>query len=113
MRGGERLRVRAVLRYGGRADTMELARERIRAGLERIQAEVKRSGYLVGERFSVADLTAASLLMHVARPPEVQYPIPPYPPPVEELIATLPPDGLEWIRRMWREHRPPSAAVSG
>ena len=51
--------------------------------------------------------------MHVARPPEVQYPIPPYPPPVEELIATLPPDGLEWIRRMWREHRPPSAALSG
>ena len=110
---GSRVLRMSARRYGGRADTMELARERIRAGLERIQAEVKRSGYLVGERFSVADLTAASLLMHVARPPEVQYPIPPYPPPVEELIATLPPDGLEWIRRMWREHRPPSAAVSG
>jgi glutathione S-transferase len=110
--GGTIVRVLAR-RYGGRAETMELARERVRLGYERILAELQPSGYLVGDSFSVADLTAASILMHPARPAELQYPIPPYPRTVADFFATLPREGLDWVRRMWREHRPPSAAVSG
>jgi glutathione S-transferase len=37
--------------------SLERARQRIRAALVRFRAELQPSGYLVGERFSVADLT--------------------------------------------------------
>jgi glutathione S-transferase len=98
-------------RYGGRADRMDLAREKVRAGVRRVEEEVGPSGYLVGDRFTVADLTAAAVLVHLARPPEFQYEIPPYPPAVEEFIASLSPSGLDWVRRIWRENRSASAAL--
>jgi glutathione S-transferase len=104
--------VRGVARrYGGRPATLELARERTRAGFERILAEVGPSGYLAGGEFSVADLTAASVLFHLVEPPEFQYRLPAWTPPLEEFRDSLPPESLAWIARMWREHRPPSAEV--
>jgi glutathione S-transferase len=69
------------------------------------------SGYLVGDSFSVADLTAASILYHLAEPPEFQYVIPPFTDSVYEYRDSLPPESLEWIRRMWREHRPTRVAT--
>jgi glutathione S-transferase len=107
------LMVRAnARRYGGKADAMELARERIRAGCERLVAEVQPSGYLVGDAFSVADLTAASILYPMVDPPEFQYTLPPLPASLGEFVATLPPEASEWVGRMWREHRGTSAEVT-
>ncbi len=106
------LAVRGVARrYGGNEDVMEDARAHVRAGCERILAEVGPSGYLVGDAFSVADLTAASILYPAAQPPEFQYEVPEFPASVQEFGASLPDGALEWVRRMWREHRPPSAEV--
>jgi glutathione S-transferase len=99
-------------RYGGNAKAMEDARAHAVAGFERVVAETGPSGYLVGDAFSVADLTAASILFHLAEPPEFQYVIPEFPPNVYEFRDSLPPESLEWIRRMWREHRPASTEVA-
>ncbi|MDQ6915957.1 MAG: glutathione S-transferase domain-containing protein, partial [Actinomycetota bacterium] len=98
-------------RYGGHAGTMDLARERICAGLARVEREVGPSGYLVGDRFTVADLTAASMFLHMARPPEFRYGVPRYPPALEDFVASLPAPGLDWVRGIWREHRPASAPL--
>src|SRR5271165_73049 len=47
------------------------ARVKLMAALDRIISELQPSGYLVGESFSVADLTAASLLFPLAMPAEL------------------------------------------
>jgi glutathione S-transferase len=105
--------VRVVARrYGGSAATREEARERTRAGFERLVSEVQPSGYLVGEDFSVADLTAASVLFPLAEPPQFQYRLPAtWPSTVQRFREGLPGEALEWVRDMWRRHRPPSAEV--
>ena len=79
--------------------------------MDRIIAERKPSGYLVGSSFSVADLAAAALLFPLAWPAELQYP---YPQPPEwgaalELLTKHP--AVEWIREMYRRHRGPSADI--
>jgi glutathione S-transferase len=100
-------------RYGGEAGEMENARAKGRAGFERVLAEVGPSGYLVGDSFTIADLTAASILYHLAEPPDFQYATPTFPDSVYTFRDSLPPESLEWIRRMWREHRGVNAAVPG
>ena len=37
--------------------------------MDKLEADLQPSGYLVGERFSVADLTAASLFTPLVAPP--------------------------------------------
>ena len=98
-------------RYGGSGEVMDEARERIQAGCERLVDEIGASGYLVGDAFSVADLTAAAILYPLAQPDEYQYTVPDFPASLDDFVATLPPDALDWVRGMWREHRPPSAEV--
>jgi glutathione S-transferase len=61
------------LRYRIRPDTVEKSRQRVRAAFDTIEAEAGPSGYLVGESFSVADLTAASILALIVMPPEFPY----------------------------------------
>ena len=116
-------------RYGIDATTAEEARRKILAAMDRIEAEIGPSGYLVGDAFSIADLTAAALSTPFIRPPERQY-LSPQPPPeplrsfCEQLEAR--PAG-RWVREIFRKHRgvsaevrrngaavpaPPSAAVS-
>ena len=92
-------------------EDVERSRKQIFAALDRLVAELQPSGYLVGERFSVADLTAASLLYPIAWPPEFQYELPQPPPPAPTVEAAAKHPGAEWIRRMWREHRGRSHAV--
>jgi glutathione S-transferase len=99
-------------RYGGSAEVMEESRRKILAGCDRLIAEVQPSGYLVGDAFSVADLTAASILYPLVQPPEFQYTVPPFPAAVEEFVATMPAEATDWVRRMWREHRGASAEVA-
>jgi len=49
------------------------SRAKIVAAIDRLEREISPSGYLVGDSFTVADLTAAALLYAVARPPELPY----------------------------------------
>ena len=49
------------------------ARETVLAAMDRIEQELGPSGYLVGDAFSVADLTAAAIFSPFVRPPEFPY----------------------------------------
>jgi glutathione S-transferase len=88
----------------------ERARAKLGTALDRIQAERNASGYLVGERFSVADLTAASLLYALAWPAELQYDYP-APPPWGEMASLAEHPAVEWIRDIYARHRGRSADV--
>jgi glutathione S-transferase len=98
----------ASRRYAFRAEDVERSRERIVAALDRIEAERGGRDYLVGDTFTVADLTAAALLYPLAWPAELQY-SPPAPPRWEfgESLADHPSVG--WIRETYRRHRGVSA----
>jgi glutathione S-transferase len=103
------------LRFGaGSAETAQRSREKILAALDRLDAELERGGgdYLVGERFSVADLTAASLFYPLVGPPEA--PLPPdqeMPEPFEAFRAPLKErPGFKWVAEMFRRHRKPAKA---
>ena len=49
------------------------SRRVVEAALDRIEAELGPSGYLVGDSFTVADLTAAAILSPLVAPPEFPY----------------------------------------
>jgi glutathione S-transferase len=65
---------------------------------------------LVGDSFTVADLTAAALLWPMVWPPEYPYRLP-KPPPSEVRDSVAGHPALEWIAGVWRRHRGASAAV--
>src|SRR5437867_3114811 len=86
-----------------------------RRALARLEAELQPSGYLVGDRFSVADLTAAALLAPVVfLPPEFPYAPPgPLPAPVRrwrEAFAGR--RASHWAAEMYRRHRGRSAEIA-
>jgi glutathione S-transferase len=94
------------LRYGVKSDRRaELAREKIIAGLDRLEAELGDRDYLVGDRFTVADLTAASLLYPLVQPPEGPS-LPPRPEAYERFRAPLKERrSFRWVEDMFRHHR--------
>ncbi len=92
--------------------TIEPARATVRAALDRVVEDSRATGYLVGDAFSVADLTAAALLMPAVQPPEG----PTYPEPRAAVAlrwaarwADHP--GAAWVRGIYRRHRGESAEV--
>jgi glutathione S-transferase len=97
------------------------AREKIVAAMDVVDAELAAGNgeFLVGESFSVADLTAASLFYPVVGPDEG--PLPPgqpVPPALErfrEELSTRP--AFNWVKETFRRHRhshpPVSSAISG
>jgi glutathione S-transferase len=94
-------------KYGVSADAARRAEERTRATFESLGPTVEREGYLVGGRFTLADLTLASLASPLIGPPE--HPITgkmTVPPSVAERRAELveTPVGRH-VLRMYREHR--------
>jgi glutathione S-transferase len=89
---------------------VEQARIKIAAALDRIVAQLQPSGYLVGSRFGVADLTAAALLFPLAWPAELQYPYP-QPPDWGALEPLTEHPAVEWIREMYGRHRGPSPGI--
>jgi glutathione S-transferase len=101
------------LRYDIHDATADVARRNTLAALDRIERELQPSGYLVGDRFSVADLTAAALFYPLVQPPEFPYPWPrPLPPWLEETRAALAGRAaFQWIAEMYRRHRGTSAEV--
>ena len=80
-------------------------------GLERIALERGPEGYLVGGRFSVADLTAASLLAPLVRPQgTIWAELGDYPEAVRAFVEPLEDHaGSRWVREMYARHRAPSS----
>jgi glutathione S-transferase len=103
-------------RFRIRPETVEKSRESVRAAFGKVEGEVGSSGYLIGESFTVADLTAASILAPIVMPPEFPY------------IKLHPDDrtpqsrrfrdslkdrpGYKWVEAMYARHRGRSAEVT-
>ena len=102
-------------RFKVRPETVAESREKVLATFDKLEADVGPSGYLAGDSFSVADLTAASILGLIVVPPEFPY-------------IKLPPDertaqfrrfrdslkerpGFKWVEDMYARHRGVSAEV--
>jgi hypothetical protein len=54
---------------------LDADRAAVNAALDRIEQERRGGAYLVGDAFTVADLTAAAMLSPLLQPPEIQYPL--------------------------------------
>lgn len=92
---------------------LEADRATVARALDRIE-QVRRGGrYLVGDTFTVADLTAAALLSPLSRPPELQYPRQAELPPVleEYRAALMNHPAMEWANGIYRRHRGRSAEI--
>jgi glutathione S-transferase len=100
------------LRYrASAAQDAEHARGRILAALDRLEAELGEQQYLVGGRFTVADLTAAALLYPLVRPPQGPSDIERMPEPYERFRAPLcDRPGYRWVQEIYRRHRLPAPA---
>jgi glutathione S-transferase len=87
------------------------ARSRVRTveALDMLEKELGDKEYLVGNRFSIADLTAASLFYPLALPPEFPYTSPTYedlPEGAREFIGSMRDrPGGRWVGEMYRRHR--------
>ena len=103
-------------RFRIRPEAVEESREKVRAAFDKLEAEVGPSGYLVGESFTVADLTAASILGLIVVPPEFPY-IKVHP---DERTAEFrrfrdslrDRPGFKWVEDMYARHRGTSAEVA-
>ena len=110
----EPFRVFYQFRHGINDETMRLAPTQVDAALDRLEAEIQPGGYLVGDAFSVADLTAASLFVPLVWPPEFPQPAPL---PAEfgayrDSVTHRP--GFQWVKKMFRQHRfRPEASSAG
>jgi glutathione S-transferase len=87
--------------------TDEDAQYRItRDGLDRLEAELDGGDYLVGDRFTVADLTAAALFYPLVLPPEGPIEVDTVPAALEEIRASVADrSGYRWVRDMYARHR--------
>jgi glutathione S-transferase len=91
------------------AEDAERARAGIGAAMDRLDAELERGNgeYLVGDRLSVADITAASLFYPVVSPAEGPLsPDLPSPPALDRFRESLKDRrGFRWVEDTFRRHR--------
>jgi glutathione S-transferase len=119
--GNAGARAMVGLRYGARKrEAAEQARERVVAALDHLENELGDNEYLAGDRFSVADLTAAALFYPLVRPPEVSATrfVERMPEPFERFREQLEDRrGYSWVAEMFRRHRrgakPQEPSLSG
>jgi len=95
------------------AEPAEASREKVVAAMGRLEAEIGPSGYLVGDSFTVADLTAAALFYPIALPPEFPYAlVTDLPEPGREFVEELHErPGGQWVSETYRRHRETAAPV--
>jgi glutathione S-transferase len=106
--------MRAIMRtdMGITDDGAARSLARFDAAFDRLEREIRPSGYLAGDAFSVADLTAAALLAPLTGAPGFPYAMPPLPPAAQafrDRYAARP--GFKWATEMYRRHRGTSAAT--
>jgi glutathione S-transferase len=101
------------MRHKIRADRLEADRAAVAAALDRVEQQRQGRDYLVGDTFSIADLSAAALLSPLLQPPEIQYPAqiqwPPYLSDYREALLRHP--AAQWAAGIYRRHRGVSAEV--
>lgn len=107
---GAYARAYTSIRWGANSsEDAERARARIAAAMDKLDAELRRSGgeFLVGEQLSVADVTAASLFYPLVIPPEgplsPELPRPPAFDRFRESLSDRP--GYRWVEETFRRHR--------
>jgi glutathione S-transferase len=101
------------LRYGVKSEeAAERSRQRVLAALDRLEAELDGNEYLVGDRFTVADLTAAALFYPLVLPPEG----PDLGDPPEGFQRFRKPledrPGFQWVAKTYRTHRVPAGRAA-
>lgn len=107
--------IEELMRSGMQIDDAGAAESRVKvaSALDRIERERDGRHHLVGDAFSVADLTAAALLAPLIVPPEFPYPYPPFPEAFETMRAEFTSHpGCTWALDVYRRHRGPSAEVT-
>jgi glutathione S-transferase len=110
------LRVAMRQRFEISAEAAACSRVKMVAAMDQLEREISPSGYLVGDSFTVADLTAAALFYIVARPPEFPYPTVAandLPDSWREFVDSLAQrPGGQWLAQMYRRHRGQSAELA-
>jgi glutathione S-transferase len=83
----------------------EEARQGVTEALDRVESELGERQYLVGDRFTVADLTAASMFYPLVMPPEgpLQMDPPAAVAGLRDSLAGRP--GYQWVGEMFARHR--------
>jgi glutathione S-transferase len=88
------------------------SRQKCSDALDTLEKELGDKEYLVGDSFSVADLTAASLFYPIALPPEFPYTSPKWeqlPEGAREFLGEMRErPGAQWVGEMYRRHRLPA-----
>jgi len=98
------------LRWGAnKTENAEQARKAIAIAFDKLEAELEQGGgeFLVGDKLSVADVTAASLFYPIVVPPEGPLsPDLPRPPALDEFRQSLSDrPGYRWVEETFRRHR--------
>jgi glutathione S-transferase len=92
---------------------IDLAHDKVRALGRRFQALLRPSGYLVGDRFTVADLTLAALVAPAVAPEEFPYAQPqrghPLLAPLRGILAEH--GILDWTEEIYARHRGGSTEI--
>lgn len=107
---GAYARAYTSIRWGANSnEDADRAREAIIAAFDKLEAELEQGSgeFLVGDRLSVADVTAASLFYPVVVPPEGPLdPALPRPPALERFRQSLEDrPGYKWVEETFRKHR--------
>jgi glutathione S-transferase len=110
-----RVRRKVVEMFGIDEQSVASAFESVRIAGERFRTELQPSGYLVGGKFTVADLTLAALVAPIVAPQQFPYPQPQREhPALEPVRAVLAESGLlDWTREVYALRRSPSAVIAG
>lgn len=92
--------------YGADQAGADAAEHEIRAVMDRLEAELGDGGYLVGDRFTVADLTGAALFTPLLAPPERPWAPPELVEPLRGIRSELEARrGGRWVAEMYARHR--------
>jgi glutathione S-transferase len=102
-----------ALRYGVKSEeAAERSRQQVVVALDRLEAELDGNEYLVGDQFTVADLTAAALFYPLVLPPEG----PDLGDPPEAFQRFREPledrPGYQWVAEIYRSHRAPAGTAA-
>ena len=102
------------VRFGVKsADAAEEARGRVLAALDRLESELDGRDYLVGDGFTIADLTAAALFYPLIQPPEGPRLPGELPEAFERFRAPLEErPAYRWVADTYRRHRKRAGAYT-
>lgn len=101
------LRYKIYQTYVISAAKVEQARREFDVAMGEIEKKLKRRQYLVGEQFTRADLSVASMLSLLVMPDEHPFPWIEIPDPQTRIFCDEYRDHpvSEWVRKMYRDHR--------